>query len=207
MAEFQGYHEEALREAETPEEIEYAKNYAVNTDDFERTPNGNFSQYEPATTSFSIENLEPRPRQICEALRTIGIVTLGVRYDGGHDEGFAHFDTAQSQKQMFSLQALIEAVKHGPLGEAAENLYVWNESGTEATRAQWAQSAIWELCEALAGQLLGDGYGTGEYSLYGYFTANLTTGEIIDQPTKADDLPADADEKYDAEGDENYDGE
>ena len=31
--------------------------------------------------------------------------------------------------------------------------------------------------------LLGKGFGTGEYELYGAFTANLETGELVDDPT------------------------
>jgi len=39
---------------------------------------------------------------------------------------------------------------------------------------------MWELAEELASKLLGDGYGTGELSLYGAFKVDLISGAIED---------------------------
>lgn len=177
-------------------EIEGAEEHEFNTDGTERTPDGGFSHYEPGETTFDPGNLNDEARRTYDALRSIGIHTLRVRYDGGHDEGFSHFEAAQSDDQLFSLQGLIEAAKIGPLGEDGTELHVWNEKDTEISRAQWAQSALWNLCEELALRLLGRGYGTGEFSLYGRFTADLRSGRIVDEPTQVEDLPADSDERY-----------
>ncbi|HKD31545.1 MAG TPA: hypothetical protein VKC66_37285 [Xanthobacteraceae bacterium] len=38
------------------------------------------------------------------------------------------------------------------------------------------------LCVAWASMLLGDGFGTGEYSMYGAFTVDLDTCTITDDP-------------------------
>jgi hypothetical protein len=60
-------------------------------------------------------------------------------------------------------------------GNAAE-LYA------RATPAQAAQYALDELATELANRLLGEGFGTGECELYGAFTADLQTGELVDDP-------------------------
>jgi hypothetical protein len=43
-------------------------------------------------------------------------------------------------------------------------------------------SALDDLGGELAIKLLGSGYGTGEYEMYGAFTADILTGELIDDP-------------------------
>jgi hypothetical protein len=43
--------------------------------------------------------------------------------------------------------------------------------------------ALDDLGDEMASSLLGRGYGTGEYSMYGVLTADLTTGTLTDEPS------------------------
>ncbi len=123
---------------------------------------------------------------ILQALIASGATEFRVNYDGGYDEGFAHperifyhdeaspvHDVAVSlANRILTLQlcnAVAATVRHDPGYGKMDNVKA-------------ALTAIDELAEDLAARLLGDGYGTGEYQLYGSFTANLQTGEIVDHP-------------------------
>ena len=161
-------------------EIEGAEEHEFNTDGTERTPDGGFSHYEPGETTFDPGNLNDEARRTYDALRSIGIHTLRVRYDGGHDEGFSHFEAAQSDDQLFSLQGLIEAAKIGPLGEDGTELHVWNEKDTEISRAQWGAKRALEFVRrigvALTGARIWDGRIFALRTLHGRFTKRQNRG-------------------------------
>jgi hypothetical protein len=104
------------------------------------------------------------------AMRALGIVSVYCRYDGGNDEGFAWIDSATlvdgSVIDEPTLRAgLVAAGAHVQLAEA-DTVYALRH----------------DLADAWASLLLGRGYGTGEYVMYGAFTADLLTGELTDDP-------------------------
>ena len=74
-----------------------------------------------------------------------------------------------------SLAALRQAVGRDSMWGNAAELYA------KASGGDVFHFAIEELGHELASRLLGDGYGTGEYQLYGMFDADLVTGEIVDR--------------------------
>ena len=119
-------------EFESSEEAEAPR---INLDEFEATPGGNLSQYLPGTAKFSPDNLETDARRAHDALRDFGIATVTVRYDGGHDEGFAHFESAQSER-LFSAEELVEAVKDGTLGEMGVQYEKFAERYAKIPRAR-----------------------------------------------------------------------
>ena len=47
------------------------------------------------------------------------------------------------------------------------------------TRLRWEAD---EFADALARRFLGEGYGTGEYEMFGAFEADLATGTLTDLP-------------------------
>ena len=159
----------------------------------EQRPTGAF-EYRPAEAAFDPGTLGPVARVVLDALRAAGATRFRVRYDGGHDEGFSHPDAVQFgrdgapraaeevQKQIAS-PALIAAVR-----AAAGADSVWGnatEMYAKASDVEAAGHALYELAYELASLLLGEGFGTGEYELYGAFTADLITGEITDDPDAA----------------------
>ncbi|MFN8224422.1 MAG: hypothetical protein U0R50_14380 [Gaiellales bacterium] len=102
------------------------------------------------------------------AMRALGVRSVYCRYDGGNDEGFAWIDSAKltdGQKlDGATLRARLEAANvHEQLTDP-DTEYVLRHG----------------LADAWASLLLGRGYGTGEYVMFGAFTADLETGELID---------------------------
>ena len=72
--------------------------------------------------------------------------------------------------------------------EAAAKNSSWGNAGelyATATPGQAVMCAFEELAGELATVLLGRGFGTGEYELYGAFTADLATGDLVDDPDAA----------------------
>jgi hypothetical protein len=153
-------------------------------------PSGGF-EYEPARAAFDPAELNPVARATLDSIRAAGGAALRVRYDGGYDEGFAHPDAvhfadgrtagaASVRRELAAWPGYVAAVraaagKDSTWGNAAE-MYA------KASDADAAGYALDELAGELATRLLGDGFGTGEYQLYGAFTADLATCQIEDDP-------------------------
>jgi hypothetical protein len=121
------------------------------------------------------------------ALREIGVRCLYVRYDGGNDEGFAWLDHVELRSG--------ERLAHDEAGARLD--------GTEL-RARLIDADLWsaqrdvnlqhyaprhrslgrialdEIAIEFASRLLGRGYGTGPFWLYGAFTADLDACTIAD---------------------------
>lgn len=149
----------------------------------ENRPSGDF-QYEASTARFQPSELSPVAQVALESLLASGATHFRVRYDGGYDEGFSY------------PEYVIIGERHRPATEVADELaktaFVSRVRSAAADRRYESYAkledklvgryAIDELAHALASRLLGDGYGTGEYELYGAFTADLRSGEIKDDP-------------------------
>jgi hypothetical protein len=100
-------------------------------------------------------------------MAALGAVRAYIRYDGGHDEGFAYFDHCVfkdgSVRNVERVAGDLEAADAVEFADAREML-------SDVVADQWAV------------QLLGSGYGTGEYKMYGGFWVDLDTGLITDDP-------------------------
>ena len=152
-------------------------------------PSGEF-EYRPAAAAFAPDQLGGVARAVLDALRAAGATRFRVRYDGGHDEGFSHPDavrfgadgprrTAVVQEQI-ATPALVAAIR-----AAAGRDSMWGNAAemyAKASEAEVVGYALDELAHELATRLLGSGFGTGEYDLYGAFEADLATGSIEDDP-------------------------
>jgi hypothetical protein len=142
-------------------------------------------QYQASTARFKQSELTSVAQTSLEALLALGATQFRVRYDGGFDEGFAHSeyvilgerhrratDVADKLAKTEFVTRVRSAAAHRKYGLFAADL----------ADKLVARYAIDELAHELASKLLGEGYGTGEYQLYGAFTAELQTGEINDDP-------------------------
>jgi hypothetical protein len=126
---------------------------------------------------------------VIPALQQIGGRRIYGRYDGGNDEGFAWFDSLELQDgQRIDLDAVAErlhdAQVHASLRAAGVELkdpFSSTASDSELERGA-LKNSVSGLCDEWATMLLGRGFGTGELSMYGAFTADLETRTITDDP-------------------------
>ena len=138
--------------------------------------------YEPEYGSFDPEELEGVGRLVHAALVELGVGFVGCSYDGGGDEGFAHFDVAAIGNARLTVDDLSGRLADGPLGEIPEHPWIFPpDYFHHLSRSERVKEYLDHFAFTLAEHLLGDGYGTGEYSMYGSFVADLTTGAIDDQ--------------------------
>ena len=145
-------------------------------------------EYQSAEGSFAREKLGRAARAVYEALVAAGATKFRVRYDGGYDEGFSHPDAVTFAGRERSIEEVAAELGRGgalskKLRETAGKDSSWGNAAElygGASDEQTITYALDELAHELASKLLGDGYGTGEYQLYGAFTADLGSGEIVD---------------------------
>ncbi|WP_207622077.1 hypothetical protein [Alienimonas californiensis] len=110
------------------------------------------SSFDPASLEFDGTPLSG----LIAKLKSLGYAAVRVKYDGGYDEGFAHFDAALA-----------------PDGDG-------DPPAAVAARLSPEDGDLEELAEGLTVCLLGDYYGTGEYEMFGAFLADLATGALTD---------------------------
>jgi len=133
------------------------------------------------TKPLALEDVDATTSQLLAvmvpALREVGVRRLYCRYDGGHDEGFAWLDRADMQDgRRIDTDALVRR-----LGDirAQDRLLsagvVWSGTSMHEVIHDW-------LVLEWASMLLGGGFGTGEYSMYGAFTVDLDACTINDDP-------------------------
>jgi hypothetical protein len=154
-------------------------------------PSGGF-EYESAEAKFDAAQLSPVGRAALDALRAAGATAFKVRYDGGYDEGFAHSEAVAfgQQAKDHDRAARDLATPHlvARIRAAAGEESQWHNASefyASASDTEVIRHAMDELAHELASKLLGDGYGTGEYELYGAFTAHLKTGRLEDHEDAA----------------------
>ncbi|RYG70048.1 hypothetical protein EON80_08635 [bacterium] len=173
----------------------------LNEDEFTRAPNGMLvSEFSGETKPFRKQNLDAEAQIVLSQLEAIGVTRVEGRYDGGGDEGFAHFEKAfrGEQELPFSelaaqLTASVESIARADSEKQSEsshvifmNCYYPRDMFEALTPEQRVKEALDFFSYFLASELLGGGFGTGvEGVMYGAFRANLETGEIVDQYAEA----------------------
>lgn len=160
--------------------------------DFESKRQSGEFEYESAEARFTPAKLGRVARVMLDALLAAGATGLRVRYDGGYDEGFAHPDEvrfadhprwATQVQQDIASPALLAAIR-----AAAGAGSMWGNGADVYAGASDDEALVYameELAHGLASRLLGKGFGTGEYQLYGAFTADFATGAIVDHADAA----------------------
>ena len=101
-------------------------------------------------------------------LRDAGIERLYVRYDGGNDEGFGWVDSVErGNGERVPLENFVS--------EHADQ-----QGLDDKAKAELNDLIAHELGSDLAAQLLGGGFGTGEYVMYGALIADLSTLTLVE---------------------------
>jgi hypothetical protein len=123
------------------------------------------------------------------ALRAIGVRRVYCRYDGGNDEGFAWFDHYEiDDGKPIDTTLVGQRLGEMKVGEALEAAGLVQHSGDISPgerewRAQtWGGTVGSMLSHEWAFLLLGHGFGTGEYLMYGAFVADLDECVVSDDP-------------------------
>jgi hypothetical protein len=156
------------------------------------TYTGSFGYYPPAEVAYKPRPFDPATLPPVAAaaylmLRDAGVVQFRVRYDGGHDEGFAHADCGRTADGVVcSIDKLVADLStpdridelQAAFGATASAAYY-----TQLAPGELPRHALDGLADEAVGCLLGQGYGTGEYSMYGAVVIDLTTGRLIDEPS------------------------
>jgi hypothetical protein len=153
-----------------------------------RGPNGEYIRYYQATSvQIKPEQLTDSLRAVWFTLKEVGVPQIRCLYDGGGDEGFAHFEAAQFNGETLNVNDVASQFSEGPLGERLEppNAFYPPAYLDHLSRQERVKYRLDELADALASKLLGRSFGTGEGSMYGAFHVDMNSGEIVDEPTAA----------------------
>jgi hypothetical protein len=162
-----------------------------------------FQYDEPEGDTFDPAKLLPVSKALLDRLVAAGATGMYIKYDGGNDEGFSHpltvlfgpalvegrpvEDVAAELGTTEFLAALASAAANrGSMWYQAESMFA-----DHSNPARVVGYAFDDLAFELATSLLGEGFGTGEYSLYGAFTADFRTNALTDHSDV--ERPADLD--------------
>jgi hypothetical protein len=146
-------------------------------------------EYERAEGRFSPVKLQGVAAKMYSLLKDFGATRVRVTYDGGNDEGFAHADQVwigQEQQRIddvalhLSKPDIVRQVREVASLPKASHWYDATKIYNTDLPSACIKRALDELAHAFAQALLGDGFGTGEYQLYGACIADLLSGEITD---------------------------
>ena len=127
------------------------------------------------------EKLEPETCQVLKIFDELGILAIYGDYNGGHDEGFAELNRVElAGGETILAEDLTLKLVSGPISQIQPKALRQYYGGTLVSPEQKVDFLLESVANDLATFLLGDGYGTGEFSMYGSFKFNLATGTIID---------------------------
>lgn len=125
-------------------------------------------------------------RVLLPALREIGIRRLYCRYDGGNDEGFSWLDHgATVTGEIFDFETLLEKLAANGVDEKVprQPFVLHLSAGTSPSPADLLRDNLrYALSDVWATLLLGRGFGTGEYSMFGAFVVDLEQCMVVDDP-------------------------
>ena len=117
------------------------------------------------------------------ALQRIGAEQLICGYDGGNDEGFAWLRTVKTTDAKLSpKQAAEKMLATGVVQQMRDLGMVRDSPDYPQTDEQVIENSLEGLVEELAVMLLGEGFGTGNFQMYGAFTVDLQELTITDDP-------------------------
>lgn len=108
------------------------------------------------------------------ALRQMGGRRVHCVYDGGNDEGFAWFRSLETPEGELSLDELCRRLAGTGVIEQLHPGHSRDESDLLRNTLEYSLPEEW------AALLLGEGFGTGPFSMYGAFTVDLENLTIHD---------------------------
>lgn len=112
------------------------------------------------------------------ALRSVGGRRLRCVYDGGNDEGFAWFDHLETTTGQMNLTETVAAIEALQLEKSLREADLMSEQAE--LQSELEELLNYSLPEEFACLLLGFGFGTGAYTMYGAFTVDLDECTITD---------------------------
>jgi hypothetical protein len=120
---------------------------------------------------------------VIPALRAIGARRAYCRYDGGNDEGFCWFDSIEMEDGgRITAAGLVERARDAQLLDKLYATEVMRPSDAISDQQRLDDFVRYDLCDEWASMLLGDGYGTGAYSMYRAFKVDPDACTITDDP-------------------------
>lgn len=117
------------------------------------------------------------------ALRENGVRKLLLRYDGGNDEGFTHFEALEMADGRRLTKGDAEAVK--AIGAAVKAI-----DGDSGDTADFETYGYLEMLDDAAIAFLGPGFGTGPFEMYGAITIDCEACTMTDEADPARARPA-----------------
>ncbi|MCA9173376.1 MAG: hypothetical protein KDB14_02690 [Planctomycetales bacterium] len=113
------------------------------------------------------------------ALRSVGGTHVYCAYDGGNDEGFAYFQHLQVGNEQWKASLTAEALANTNIVKRWQSVPTFAPREGVAPQAHLAE-LLESVAEVWATMLLGSGFGTGPFQMYGAFTVNLQDCTITD---------------------------
>lgn len=116
------------------------------------------------------------------ALRQLGGRRVHCVYDGGNDEGFAWFGSLETAESALTLEEVSDRLTGTGLTEKLLQAEMVQEHADQprSEREHLREILEYWLPEEWAVLLLGWGFGTGAFSMYGAFTVDLENCTITD---------------------------
>jgi hypothetical protein len=116
------------------------------------------------------------------AMRDNGMRRVYCRYDGGHDEGFAQLEYVETHDgKRMDTDAFVRWLSDHQIPDKLRAAKILHGDASMAA-GELHEMVHYSLADEWAAMLLGQGYGTGEYSMYGAFTVDLEACTITDDP-------------------------
>lgn len=143
-----------------------------------RTPLGSLDNYEQE----AIKRGNKLFAIMVPALRTTGGVSVRCEYDGGNDEGFCWFESLRTADERLDLQSVVKRLDADAIVRQLlrQGLVHSNPDQPITSTARLTDVLQNWMPEQWATLLLGYGFGTGQYSMYGAFTVDLLKCTITD---------------------------
>lgn len=124
---------------------------------------------------------KPVSTVVLPALAEAGVRRIYCRYDGGQDEGFSWLEFAElgSGKRLSEAELLALLASTGLADELAQGQFIREPASLSPQKLLENVMRYW-VCDEWASWLLGRGYGTGEFTMYGAFLVDLEKATIVD---------------------------
>lgn len=120
---------------------------------------------------------EAEAARFAAAMADLGAARAYMRYDGGNDEGFAWFDHCVFKDG--STRDADQLAKDLAAAGVKPRMQTWGGRSPTRNALDDLVASTWAV------SLLGQGYGTGEYVMYGAFWVDLASGAVTDDPDPA----------------------
>lgn len=118
---------------------------------------------------------------VLPALREIGGTHIHCGYDGGNDEGFAWFRTLETADGVREKSDVIrDLAQAGLVPKLKDSGLVRDVPDYPQSDESHIESTLESIADEWGVLLLGSGFGTGAYQMYGAFTVDLEAHTITD---------------------------